>query len=141
MTFAKNKNAKTGRIRSLLRKLGSAQTAQQIADQLEIDPNYIRVILTAMPDTYIERWDRTKTGRGWIAVWNVAVVPPDAMRPKSAAVERRLYDAQYRQRKRDAKRKAEKEARMAEIQPSHTDTSIKTRWVKTPPWANNGAQL
>lgn len=144
MTFAPNKNAKTGRIRSLLRKLGKAQTAQQIADQLEIDANYIRVILTAMPDTYIERWDRTKTGRGWLAVWNVAVVPPDAMRPKSAAVERRMYDAQYRQRKRDAKRKAEKEARldaMNTVAPVDSgQPAIKTRWVTTPPWANTGAR-
>lgn len=139
-----NKHAKTGRIRGMLRDKGKGMSAQLIADTLGLDADYVRVMLTQMPDTYIERWDRTKTGRGWHAVWNVAVVPPDAMRPKSAAVERRLYDAKYRQRKRDAKRKAEKEVRlnaMNTVAPVDSGQPvIKTRWVTTPPWANTGAQ-
>lgn len=139
-----NKHAKTGRIRGMLRNKCKGMSAQLIADTLGLDADYVRVMLTQMPDTYIERWDRTKTGRGWLAVWNVAVVPPDAMRPKSAAVERRLYDAQYRQRKRDAKRKAEKEARLNAINTvAPVDSGqpvIKTRWVTTPPWANTGAR-
>lgn len=139
-----NKHAKTGRIRGLLRDKGKGMSAQLIADTLGLDADYVRVMLGQMPDTYIERWDRTKTGRGWIAVWNVAVVPPDAMRPKSAAVERRLYDAQYRQRKRDAKRKAEKAARldaMNTVAPVESGQPvIKTRWVTTPPWASTGAR-
>lgn len=139
-----NKHAKTGRIRGMLRDKGKGMSAQLIADTLGLDADYVRVMLNQMPDTYIERWDRTKTGRGWLAVWNVAVVPPDAMRPKSAAVERRLYDAQYRQRKRDAKRKAEKEVRlnaMNTIAPVDSGQSvIKTRWVTTPPWVNTGVR-
>lgn len=147
------KNTKTGRIRTLLRDMGKAMPAQEIADRLGIDADYIRVMLAAMPDTYIERWDRTKTGRGWLAVWNVAHVPPDAMRPKSAAVELRIYDAQYRERKRYAKRKAEKAAMLAampSIEPAApaepttpapkttepTTSAPKTRWVTPPPWAN-----
>ena len=138
-----NKHAKTGRIRGLLRDKGKGMSAQLIADTLGLDADYVRVMLGQMPDTYIERWDRTKTGRGWLAVWNVAHVPPDAMRPKSAAVERRLYDAQYRERKRYAKRKAEKAAKLAAMPsietaaPAEPTTSApKTRWVTPPPWAN-----
>lgn len=131
-----NKQAKTGRIRSLLRDKAKGMPAQAIADTLGLDADYVRVMLNNMPDTYIERWDRTKTGRGWLAVWNVAHVPPDAMRPKSAAVERRLYDAQYRERKRYAKRKAEKAAKLAAMQvTAPVEPTIKTRWVTPPPWA------
>lgn len=131
------KNTKTGRIRTLMRDKAKAMAAQQIADHLGIDADYVRIMLIQMPDAYIERWDRTKTGRGYLAMWNVAHVPPDAMRPKSAAVERRIYDAQYRQRKRDAKKKAvkaEKLAAMPTIEP--TTPAPKTRWVTPPPWAN-----
>jgi hypothetical protein len=132
-----NKHAKTGRIRTFLRDKKEGMSAQLIADTLGLDADYVRVMLTQMPDTYIERWDRTKTGRGWLAVWNVAHVPPDAMRPKSAAVERRLYDAQYRERKRYAKRKAEmaeKNAASQDIAP--TDNKPKTVWVTPPPWSH-----
>ena len=137
------KNTKTGRIRTLMRDKAKAMTAQEIADHLGIDADYVRVMLIQMPDTYIERWDRTTTGRGHRAVWNVAYVPPDAMRPKSAAVERRLYDAQYRQKKRDAKKKALKAAKLAAMPsvepatpPEPTNPAPKTRWVTPPPWAN-----
>jgi len=132
------KNTKTGRIRTLMRDKAKGMTAQEIADHLGIDADYVRVMLIQMPDAYIERWDRTKTGRGYLAVWNVAHVPPDAMRPKSAAVERRMYDAQYRQKKRDAKRKAakaEKLTAMPSAEPTN-DPTPKTRWVTPPPWAN-----
>ena len=132
-----NKHAKTGRIRGLLRDKGKGMSAQLIADTLGLDADYVRVMLGQMPDTYIERWDRTKTGRGWLAVWNVAHVPPDAMRPKSVAVERRLYDAQYRERKRYAKRKAEMAAKLEATQPAApTDNKPKTVWVTPPPWSH-----
>lgn len=131
------KTAKTGRIRTLLRDVTKGLTAQEIADRLGIDAGYVRVMLNAMPDTYIERWDRTKTGRGWLAVWGVARVPPDAMRPKSAAVERRLYDAKYREKKRYEKRKAEKAAKMEAMQPAApTSNGPKTVWVTPPPWSH-----
>lgn len=137
------KNTKTGRIRTLMREKAKAMTAQQIADHLNLDADYVRVMLNQMPDSYIESWGRTKTGRGYCALWNVAHVPPDAMRPKSAAVERRLYDAQYRQRKRDAKRKAAKADKLAALSsveppaPAQPPTPApKTRWVTPPPWAN-----
>jgi len=132
-----NKHAKTGRIRGLLRDKGKGMSAQLIADALGLDADYVRVMLNNMPDTYIERWDRTKTGRGWLAVWNVAHVPPDAMRPKSAAVERRLYDAKYREKKRYEKRKAEKAAKLEAMQPAApTSNGPKTVWVTPPPWSH-----
>lgn len=129
------KNTKTGRIRTLLRDMGKGLPAHEIAERLGIDANYIRVMLLQMPDSYIERWDRTKSGRGHLAVWNVAHVPPDAVRPQAAGVERRLYDAQYRQKKRDAQRKADKAEELApKAEP--TTQAPKTRWVTPPPWAN-----
>jgi len=156
----KPKNTKADRIRTMLRGRTKGMSAQMIADHFDLESGYVRVLLTQMPDTYIESWDRTKSGRGYLAIWNVAYLPPDALRPKSAPVERRVYDAKYRQRMRRIKVPDVIEPvkdiepiepvqivepveiiepvklEVAVEAPAIQSTGPKTRWVTPPPWAN-----
>lgn len=117
---SKLKNA--DRIRTVLRD-SEGLTAAQIAERVDRSPELVRVVLNQMHDAYISRWERTRTGHGYFAVWSVAHVPPNAPRPLSVPVDRREYDKAYRERK-----KAEKAAQAAD------PTTPKTTWVKVPPW-------
>lgn len=133
------KNSKTDRIRTLLRDKHMGLKAEEIAESLGIKIDYVRVLLNHMPDTYIQRWSRTRSAKGYLAVWNVAHVPPDAKRPKSAPIERRDFDAKDRQKLHDAAkavaRAAKRAAEKSSIGPAATAT-VKTTWVTPPPWAN-----
>lgn len=62
-------------VRALLRGHPDGLSAQQIADKLGDQRVRIYPILYAMPDAYIDRWERAG-GNQYEAVWCV-VVPPD----------------------------------------------------------------
>lgn len=53
-----------------------------IANRLEREPSNIRKLLSAMPDTYIDRWVR-KNGNPPIAIWCVVVPPENCPRPET----------------------------------------------------------
>ena len=118
---------KADRIRLLLRDAKEGLTAHQLQERTSFGIEYLRVLLNQMPDTYILRWERTRAGSGYMAVWSVAHVPADAPRPQSVPTDRAEYAAEYRERKRKEKAEA------AEAKPEEP-TGPKTTWVHVPTW-------
>lgn len=98
-------------------------TVRELSDRLGVDVNLVRTTLINMEDTYVYKWQLTEAGSGHVAVWKCVVVPENAPRPVVEAKHRRIYDAQYRERKRKAKAEAPKQS------------GPKTVWVTPPPWA------
>lgn len=106
-------------------------TASELAERLELDVNLVRVTLGNMDDAYIYKWQLSKECRGHVAVWKCVVVPENAQRPKVEATPRKVYDAQYKERKRKAK-SVDAMAEPAMLVPNNP----KTTWVTPPPWAH-----
>lgn len=124
------------KIRTVLRD-SEGLTASNLAERLDACPDLIRTVLNQMPDAYIARWDRSARGHGFVAIWRVPDVPPNAPRPLAVPKERKVYDAEYRE-KRKAKVKTAKAAKpVPNVAPAEpTSPAPKTRWVTPPPWAN-----
>lgn len=74
-------NVRINQTRNLLRANPDGMTAKQIDEGINYDnlPHVYR-ILKAMPDAYIDRWQRT--GKRLSAVWCVVVPPPNCPKPE-----------------------------------------------------------
>lgn len=118
------------KIRQVLRDTDGL-TATQVAECLGWDVNLTRVVMNQTHDIYIDRWELTRLGHGYTAIWKTAHVPADAPRPPAPKVDRKVYDAEYRKR-RKTKQQA---AKVDEV-----EAKPKTAWVTPPPWANQGVQ-
>lgn len=114
------------KIRQVLRDTDGL-TATQVAERLGWDISLARVVLNQTHDAYIDRWQPTPLGHGHTAIWKVAHVPANAPRPAAPKVDRKVYDREYRQR-----RKAKQQA---------VEEKPKTLWVTPPPWLNRGARV
>ena len=70
-------------IRELLRSHPDGLTAEQIQRSLGISkPETVRRCLDAMPDTYIDRWTKTRNCRGqFLAIWCLVDVPANCPYP------------------------------------------------------------
>lgn len=74
-------------IRELLRNNPDGLTTIQIANLVPglADSNAARQALQKMPDAYMDRWIKTRTGRGqYTAVWCVVVPPAHCPHPEDA---------------------------------------------------------
>lgn len=70
-------------IRDVLRANPDGLTAKEIAAATGMQHESMSNALKAMPDTYIDRWTKTRWQRQWQAVWCAVVPPPDCPRPES----------------------------------------------------------
>lgn len=70
-------------VRAKLKEAADGLTVNQIAAITGLEASGVRDMLKRMPDTYIDRWELTSTGRGGApaAVWCVVDVPADCPRP------------------------------------------------------------
>ena len=73
----KNQNV----IRELLLRHSDGLTTPQIQSLIGKSRNFVHMALRAMPDAYIDRWERTDKGQ-WAAVWCVIEKPEDCPRPE-----------------------------------------------------------
>jgi len=64
------------KIRALLKKNEDGMTAREIADELSVPTSNVYGVIRAMPDTYIDRWERLERGEPYSAYW-CAVIPPE----------------------------------------------------------------
>ncbi|CAB4240543.1 hypothetical protein UFOVP38_3 [uncultured Caudovirales phage] len=69
------------KIRKLLRESPDGLTCKEIADYLGVPTPNVFGVIRAMPDTYIDRWDRTVRGQPYSAYWCVVIPPEDCPHP------------------------------------------------------------
>lgn len=75
-------------IRAALRGIPDGMTLGDLADLLDRPEGNVRKVLKAMPDTYIDRWEKAPRGQ-YKAVWCVVIPPKDCPRPEGMSNEQR----------------------------------------------------
>ena len=74
-------------VRVALRGVPDGMTLSDLSALLDRPESNVRKVLKAMPDTYIDRWEKAPRGQ-YKAVWCVVTPPQDCPRPKGASNER-----------------------------------------------------
>lgn len=82
------KKSHHARIRALLRDNPDGMTVAEMAHELEIGYQTLRLSVRSMPDTYIDRWVDNGM-RCWSAVYCAVPVPEDAPMPDIRPSQRR----------------------------------------------------
>jgi hypothetical protein len=75
-------------IRVSLRGVPDGMTLSDLSALLDRPESNVRKVLKAMPDTYIDRWEKAPRGQ-YKAVWCVVTPPPDCPRPEGTSDEQR----------------------------------------------------
>jgi len=68
-------------IRDALAQSPDGMTARQLALMLDAEPSAINRSLTLMPDTYIDRWEKSRSK--YAAVHCLAFIPDDCPYPRN----------------------------------------------------------
>lgn len=68
------------KVRALLLKYRDGLTADEISKLTGLHVANVRTALRAMPDMYVDRWERAKRNQH-VKVWCAVYVPPDAPHP------------------------------------------------------------
>lgn len=72
-------------VRALLRAHLDGLTTDQLAEKLETSRGHMYPILYAMPDAYIDRWEKA-AGNQYAAVWCVVIPPNHCPHPNGRVV-------------------------------------------------------
>lgn len=71
----------TLQLRAVLREADDGIPEHELAQRVAKDVKVVLTALKAMPDAYIDRWDRHPTTNHWARVWAVVVPPPHCPPP------------------------------------------------------------